>query len=243
MIARPKKSLFCSIILAISFAITSLPASACSLALHDWKLVNFIKIPLTAPIFPAVELDTVSQKIKRGSTQKVFWISDHSIISKYSSLLTHYFPGWAGKLPWIPSAQSSSLFELANQEQNNSKPPVIIGSDNNYLKIAFFKDTNSNGNCYQLVIQQENRIRGVFPDTANPWAQEINGQAWLSLIFYKFPLPENTMSFSIFPINGVRKSVYEDHNYVEKLLAEKKLFRRPELKIDPFSQDFPELPK
>jgi hypothetical protein len=41
----------------------------------------------------------------------------------------------------------------------------------------------------------------------------------------------------------MRKSFFEDHDYVEKLLAEKKLTRRPDLVVDPFIFDFPELPE
>jgi hypothetical protein len=51
------------------------------------------------------------------------------------------------------------------------------------------------------------------------------------------------MSLAIFPVNSTRMSLFEDHSLVERFLALKLLRRRPDLKIDPYTFDFPELPE
>jgi hypothetical protein len=67
--------------------------------------------------------------------------------------------------------------------------------------------------------------------------------SWLSQIFYQLPLPDRVLSLSIFPLDNIRASLFEDHGYVEGLLARKVLKRRSDLEVDPFSFDFPELPE
>jgi hypothetical protein len=111
------------------------------------------------------------------------------------------------------------------------------------LKIAFFSDANSDYKCHQIVIMLNSRLRGVFPSTKKPWAQEINSMTWVSLIFYQIPFPPTIMSLAIFPVNSTRMSLFEDHSLVERFLALKLLRRRPDLKIDPYTFDFPELPE
>jgi hypothetical protein len=51
------------------------------------------------------------------------------------------------------------------------------------------------------------------------------------------------MSLSVFPYQSTRISLFEDHNFSEELMAKKLLTRRPDLDIDPFVFDFPELPE
>jgi hypothetical protein len=87
------------------------------------------------------------------------------------------------------------------------------------------------------------RLRGVHADGDKPWAQEVNAMAWVSIIFYQLPIPGRIMSLSVFPYQSTRISLFEDHNFSEELMAKKLLTRRPDLDIDPFVFDFPELPE
>ena len=92
-------------------------------------------------------------------------------------------------------------------------------------------------------------LSGTVPPAAFQWIrvrrpqQSRSVQSWFSLIFYKLPIPGNILSFSAYPVDGNRASIYEDHPLVESLLSKKCLMRRPDLVIDPYSFDFPDLPE
>ncbi len=231
-----------AVILILVFT-SKVQVSACSLALHDWKLFFYLKIPLSAPIVPLSEIDIASEKISPDLIDKVLWQTNHNILTSVLISLIPLLESNAKNYTWIPIQAKDSVLSIARTLLDSDKPPLILGSEKNFLKVALFSDKNSFYNCHQLVFLQQNRIRGVLPSKLSPWAQEINGQAWFSLIFFQIPVPGKILSFSIFPFAGQRKSIYEDHPFVEKLLAEKKLFRRPDLKVDPYSNDFPNLPE
>lgn len=217
-------------------------ASACSLALHDWKLVFYLKVPVSSPVFPLAEISAIESKVPEKSVKEISWITSSGFFSLATRFFLPVLTAWPAKLPWKPVEPGLSVLSHARSNENDATP-LVIGSDQCFLKIAFFSDANSNFNCHQLVLLQSNRIRAVFADKKSPWAQEIQGQSWLSLIFYQLPVPGRILSFSIFPIGSMRQSLSEDHSFVEKLLAERKLRRRPDLVIDPYTFDFPELPE
>lgn len=224
----------------MSFSAFSL--EACSLALHKWERVFYIKIPVSAPAFPLSEAGAALGKIPENSARTVRWVADHHLISELSPAFLPLIKGWLNLIPWELARPGSSIMTQARNVSQNAFP-LIIGTDRCFIKIALFSDANSAGNCMQLVIMQTGRIRAVFPDKKSPWAQEINGQSWLSLIFFQVPIPGRILSFSAYPLAGLRQSIYEDHSLVEKLLTEQKLTRRPDLEIDPYQFDFPELPE
>ncbi len=215
----------------------------CSLALHNWKLVFHIKIPLAAPIFPLAEINAVQDKVPAEKVQQIIWLTEKTSLNQYFQAFLPFFSDWPARFPWSIGPGKEAIISLAQNLRNEGKTSLLIGSDQTVLQIALFSDANSGFNCHQLVIMQKGRIRAVFPDKASPWAQEVNSQAWLSLIFFQLPLPGRILSFSTYPISGFRSSIFEDHNYVENLLAAKNLRRRADLEIDPFTFDFPELPK
>jgi len=231
-----------TIFLIALMCFSALSSEACSLALHKWERVFYIKIPVSAPVFPLSELGAALGKIPENSAKRVRWIADHHLISELSPAFLPLIKGWLNMLPWELVRPGNSVMTQA-RKADQIDFPLIIGTDKCFLKIALFSDSNSSGNCKQLVIMQTSRIRAVFPDRKSPWAQEINGQSWLSLIFFQVPVPGRIMSFSAYPVAGLRQSIYEDHGLVENLLTEKKLTRRPDLEIDPYQFDFPELPE
>ena len=231
----------CILLLIFSAKIATL--YSCSLAIHDWKLRFFVKIPLSAPLFPASEFSMMLMGMKEQAADTILWVANHTPLSSFLANFVHKLPGWPSKSDWYFINNKKSVLSLARSLSKKKNPPVIIGSDKNYLKIAFFSDANSSFKCHQLVVVQTSRIRGVYANSSAPWAQEMNGMSWLSLIFFQIPLPGSIMSFSGFPTQGLRASIFEDHAYVENLLTEKLLKRRPDLEIDPYSFDFPELPE
>lgn len=234
---------FAGLLLAAAALLRVQTAAACSLALHDWKLTFYVKIPVSAPLFPLAEINSIQSRLQKSAVGQVFWIGEHSFASRLAPVLLPFFPGWPARLPWQTVDAGKSLAGLARASQNEKSLPVIVGSDRCFIKVALFSDANAYGSCQQLVIMQSNRIRAVFPDKKSPWAQEINGQSWVSLIFYQLPVPGRILSFSAYPVDQVRASIYEDHSFVETLLSKKKLLRRPDLVVDPYAFDFPELPE
>lgn len=218
------------------------PVRACSLAIHDWKLVFFVKIPISAPVFPLAEVNFLNANFKKPPVDSIYWLSGHNWVSHFFSGFVKALPSWPSKLNWSLVDRSSSVLKMGQDFLARGQKPLILGSDRNFLKIAFFSDANSDFNCHQVVIMQNSRIRGVHVDQEKPWAQELNGMSWVSLIFFQLPYPARVLSLSVFPHNYTRISLFEDHDYVESLLAQKLLRRRPDLEIDPFVFDFPELP-
>ncbi|HAE37561.1 MAG TPA: hypothetical protein DCG57_02845 [Candidatus Riflebacteria bacterium] len=216
---------------------------ACSLALHDWQICFNLKLPVSAPFMPMAELDAVFDKIPKNSIEQVIWLADHNMGSIFSLAFLHFLPNWEAQLPWLATAQNSSIIELAKAKREAGKVPLIIGTDQNQLQIALFVDKNANNSCFQLVIMQTGRIRSVHADPDKPWAQETFGRSWLSVVFYQVPLPGRILSLAVFPIYQSRMALIDDHNYVEHLLADGLLTTRPEQVFDPYSFDFPDLPE
>lgn len=218
-------------------------ANACSLALHDWQLVYYIKIPMNAPIIPMGEISILQYKFKKAVTDTILWVVKPGTFTSYINGITSFFDGWAGDARWVVVPDNKSVLKLAKEYAKEENKPVIVGSDKCYLKFAIFLDANSANKCCQIVVEQDNRVRGVFQDSLNPWAQEFTAQSWFSLIFYQVPVPGRILSFSAYPIGGTRTSFYEDHPLVEDLLSKKLLMRRPDLVVDPYAFDFPDLPE
>lgn len=236
------RQLFIVILTALLVSAGISPSSGCSLALHKWELKLFLKIPVSAPLFPLAEAGAAMGKIPEKAARQVKWVADHNFFSKLAPAFLPLINMWTCKVPWETLTPQKSVLNQARKAEEKDFP-LIIGSDKCFIKIALFSDANSAGNCLQLVVMQANRIRAVFPDRKSPWAQEINGQSWFSLIFFQLPIPGKILSFSVFPVSGLRQSLFEDHPYVERLLTERKLTRRPDLEIDPYQFDFPELPE
>ena len=215
----------------------------CGLALHDWHLKLFFKIPLNAPFVPLSEIDAVQKHFDKAVTDRILWVIKPGILSPYNDFFISFVEGWASKVKWEIVTNNKSVIKLSKRFEKDEKKPLIIGSDKNYLKIAVFADANSNNNCWQFVFAQDSRIRCIFQDSQNPWAQEFNMQSWFSVIFFRVPVPGNIMALSIYPIDGVKNTFFEDQHLVEHLIGSKCLKQRPDLVVDPYSFDFPDLPE
>lgn len=237
-------SFFRVVLISLVIILSSLTSvSACSLAIHDWKLIAYFKIPLQVPIFPLSEISEISDQVIESNVSKVLWVSNHNILSRVGLLFLKLMKLPVAQIPWQAVNTSKSVLSIARKTISAENPSIIVGSDNVILKVALFSDRNSDYNCHQLVLMEESRIRAVIASSVSPWARESKGKTWLSLIFYKFPFLDNIISFSAFPYKKIRKSIYDDHGYVESLLAEKQLQRRTDVELDPLSDDFPQLPE
>ena len=241
MYRKPTVVLF---FIMISFILGEITyCSACSLALHDWQLKLFFKIPINAPFIPLSEIAAIQNHFNKPVTDRIFWVIKPGILSPYNDFIISFIDGWTTQIKWNIVTDNKSVIKLAKTFAKDENKPLIVGSDKNFLKIAVFLDANSKNNCCQIVLAQDSRIRCIFQDPNNPWAQEFNLQSWCSLIFYRLPIPGNILSLSAYPVNGSRTAIYEDHPLVETLLSKKCLLRRPDLVIDPYSFDFPDLPE
>jgi len=219
------------------------PTQACSLALHDWHLLFHLRIPVSAPIVPLAEVAAISDRLPRNSIKEVYWVSRHNLISAFSLAFLHLLPNWEAHIPWYPVTDNTSLIKMARERQNEQETPLIVGSDQTQLQIAFFGDRNSANRCFQLVIMQSSRIRAVYPSKQAPWAQEIRGTSWISVVFFQLPIPDRVLSFAFFPYYHARKALIDNHGYAEHLVAEELLLKRPEQVFDPYTFDFPDLPE
>lgn len=221
------------------FALTG-QLAACSLALHDWRLLLDIRIPLSSPIFPLAEADILQNNIPENATKNVLWVSKHNFISQLSLVFLPMLDLWTARIPWTAVNLTDSVLSMAKSRMSDENISAILGSDKNFFQIAIFFDGNSDNRCVQIVFRQQSRVRGVFPDKSRPWAQEILSHSWVSMIFYQLPFPSRILSISAYPFQGTRASLFEDHGYVERLLSQGKLKRRVDFEIDPYHFDFPD---
>ena len=232
------------LVFALLLVLSSISSAyTCSLALHDWQLKLFFKIPINAPFIPLSEINVIQNQFREAVTDKILWVIKPGFFTPFLRNLLPLFKNWIGQTKWEIISNGKSVLKIARGFKDEEKKPLIIGSDKNYLKIAVFFDANSNNNCIQIVIAQDSRIRCIFQSSDNPWAQEFNLQSWGSIIFYRLPFIGYIMAFSIYPIDSGKYTFYENTDLVEYLLTKKCLTKRPDLLVDPYAFDFPDLPK
>lgn len=217
-------------------------AEGCGLALHSWKIKAYFKIPVEAPLVPLSEVSIISTKFPEKVTNRVVWLTKYSSFTPLTKIFVYLIGGWTSEVDWCNVFDNNSVIKLSKKLANEDEKPIIVGSDRNFLKIALFVDENSRNNCYQLVIAQDSRIRCVFQKPELPWAQEFNSQSWISLIFYKSPLPGSLMAVNLYPVTGNQTLLYEDSDYVTYLCEHDCLTKRPDYMNNPEEETFPTLP-
>jgi len=256
-------------ILLCGFALVASACCSCSLALHEWKLVFHKSFELSSPILPLTEIDIPVRRIAHSSNN-VFWIAErewynylqvavfpiiYRVLSnnpELSGLFNDHasgLPAWALKplawplrTQWTLLPKEVSVGEVAFKMSSDKDVPLIIGSDKNVARVAVFVDQNSNNDCFNIVIAQDGRVRAVHANSKSPWAQELNPRSYISMIFYRLPIPGRILSISVFPVNSGVIKVYEHEELVRKLLDSKLLLPRPTSDFDPESNKIPELP-
>ncbi len=228
--------------IVLSFISIQVPLSACDLVLHDWQLRFYYKFQNNSPLIPLSEISIIQNHFKDAVTDKVLWVTKPSLLTPFMDLILSCFDGWVAKTKWYLIPDNKSLGKIAKNFYNDKNKPLIIDTDKNEFKICLFSDLNADNRCYQLVLAQESRIRCIFQDPNEPWAQEFKGQSCFSIVFYQQLRPENIISVNLYPINNENKALYEDVHYVEHLLNDRKLKARPELYVNPHQKVIPELP-
>ncbi len=226
-------------VLFLLFAANSL--FACSLAIHDWKLIHYANFKQAPLLTSLAEANFIMAQFAKES-EKIFWMTEQMPLIPLSLA--------AGKdkedykhfeLQILPK---ESMVTMASQlmAQDSGEYPLLVSSDKIGLKLAFLRDSNSDGNCYQLVLLQPSRIRAVSPNPANPQAHEVQAQVWFSAVFYlQFPFI-NFMSITLYPVKGNNKTLLENTSLVFQLLDKQKIKRRGALEFNPLEPKFPELP-
>lgn len=217
-------------------------AEGCGIALHSWKLKFYFKIPVKAPLVPLSEMSIISGRFPEKVTNNIIWLTQYGFFTPFTKPFIKLIGGWPSEVEWYNVFDNISVVKLSKRFSQTDEKPVIIASDRNNIKFALFVDENSRNNCYQLVIAQDSRIRCVFSKPDSPWAQEFCGNSWISLIFYKIPIPGNFMAINLYPINGSQYLLYEDSDFVTYLCEHDCLTRRPDYMNNPEEETFPALP-
>jgi hypothetical protein len=241
--------------------------SACTLGLHEWELAFYQKIQMSSPVLPIMELDIPIRRMTHSGSE-IFWVIDRQWYNYFQVLIFPMFYQILTKIPdasglfnsevsskaesvtwpmqavWYLFPKGDSIGELAFKRARNLSYPMIIGSDKNFFRIALFKDTNSFGHlCYQLVLLQEGRVRAIHANPDDPWAQEFNARAYISVTFFQYPLPGRILNISAYPVNSGVVALYEDIETTARLLDNKLILPRPASDSDPKSMEIPEMPE
>lgn len=230
--------------------------------MHDWKQLFSFRFNISAPVFPATEVSVTTLNSKKETTKGVFWNADHNNISIFSAIILPVFynvlseipiesidfyvskqerASWISKVPWLPAKSQMSVAATARQSSGHKQPPVFVSSDQTSLTFALFYDKNSSFNCFQAVLMQNGRIRAVHAHPKQPWAVEVRDNAFLSLVFYRLPFPQQIISLSIYPVSGKRLGLLQNEGLVSFLIFRGLLKLRPSTEYDPSSFDLPEI--
>jgi hypothetical protein len=188
---------------------------ACSLAIHDWHLLWSVRVPVDAAVLPLAEIDLLHHRLAHGhdappapagfsqppasaskTISHVFWVARHSLFSALLSGVISMLVAGDDVVPVVPVAPGTPVGSLVRVGPLGNRTPMVLGTDQGSLRLALFADRNSNDRCFQVVLLESKRIRAVHAPSGRPWAQETMAQSWISLIFFRFPLPESLLSIS-----------------------------------------------
>lgn len=230
-----KRILFCACLFLAAQA-----GFACSLAVHDWQLRFCLDFTPGFTILPLSEIDVLHDRIASGSIREVAWVSDHNAFSLLATIFIPLLRGEHEQASWTPVPSGLSVLELAGKGRSTC---AILGSDQHSLKIALFSDKNSLNRCHQLILYETKRIRAIHPHPDTPWAHETIGQAWISLIFYRYPVPGSILSLSAAPVHKEVAEMLTNLPFIKFLVSEKILKRRPGSEYTPESKQIPVIPE
>lgn len=218
-------------------------ANGCGIALHSWKLKAYFKIPVNAPVVPLYEMSAILNKYPEKVTNHIVWLTKYGFFTPLTRSFLKLIGGWPSEVDWDNVFDTNTVVKISKSFKNTDEMPIIVSSDKNYIKLALFVDENSRNNCYQVVVEQDSRVRCVFSNPDFPWAQEFNAKSWLSLIFYRIPLPGYLMAVNVYPVESNQLSLYEDSDLVTYLCEHDCLTKRPEYMNNPEEETFPVLPE
>ncbi|HEY9068905.1 MAG TPA: hypothetical protein VIV61_01540 [Candidatus Ozemobacteraceae bacterium] len=214
-------------------------AGACSLALHEWQPRFQFAFAPPAPILLLSELDLVRERVREGRVSRVFQVTAPSVLTALLGLVPPLLqPG----IRW-QAVSSPHLVQPLFLSPASGSAPLLLGTDRQTFRVALFSDLRSGSCCHQLVLYESKRIRAIHGLAASPWAREADGRAWISIVFYEYPVPGRILSVSVFPVEGRIREVYTAPELVETLIGQRRLQLRPASAFTPDSRDIPEMPE
>lgn len=214
--------------------------SACSLAIHDWQLRFFLRFSPDITILPLSEANVLHERVTDGSVKSVHRLEKPTFYGVVLNILMTLFGGDDTAVAWIPVSSSQGLVDIAAREGGST---AVLSSDRHSLKLALFSDRNSHNRCHQLVLYETKRIRAIHPHPDHPWAEESVGIAWISLVFFEYPVPGNILSLSAFPLHEKIEDLYANLPFIKSLVRIGMLKRRPAAEFTPESKEIPPLPE
>lgn len=207
--------------------------NACNMARHEWQL-RFIKaFSIPAPIVLSDAIRIVSDRFTRPEVGQIVWVTGSHLETALALALKNAAGQWPAKLTWQPADQTT----LANHKLASNT--LLLEPGENTIKIALFSDKLSNHRCKQLVLLQEGRLRLAMPNTDRPVAEQYNARTWLSIFFYDLPLPAQILSVAASPINGHLEEIFTNETFVEELMVNELVERRPADYVTPYIDGFP----
>jgi hypothetical protein len=217
---------------------------SCSMAIHDWELRFQCRIPLQTTLVPLCEVDLAAKRFSQAPVSAVYWLTHHSPLSVVLSGFISAFSSSRDGIPWHPRSATQAP-DAAIMQPSTGKAPLIIGSDEHSLRFVLFSDRHSGYRCHQIVLLETKRLRAVHYDKTDPWAQEKEGRAWLSIIFFDLPLPEQFLSVSFSPSlqHDEVSDLYTNPDLVKALIASKHLRLRPSSAYTSAAREIPEMPE
>ncbi len=237
--------------------------NACSLAKHDWVQIGKIEIPTAAPLLPLAEFSMLFTE-NFSETEEIIWVSEHNVFSALfgkhalfpltrlsktqieswlvSGLPTELPKDYDQKRSWLSNAKVTLATPKTNLKSLLAKssaenPPIIMGSANSVLQIAFFADENSNCRCIQTVILQKSSTRAVQL-AEKPVIKEVSSVSYISVVTFDI---KNLMSFSFYPLSGLRVFPVSNEELVSKLISIGLLKYRTVEEQTPESYNLPEI--
>lgn len=228
------------LLLVIWMASCMQTASACSLAIHDWQLRFFLRFSPEITVLPLSDANALHERVADGSIKSVYRLEQPTLYGAVLNILLTLFAGHDSIVPWVAVSSGNGLVDIAAREGGST---AVLGSDRHSLKLALFSDRNSGNRCHQLVLYETKRIRAIHPHPERPWAEESLGTAWISLVFFEYPVPGRILSLSAFPLHEKIEDPYSNLPFIKTLVRIGKLKRRPGAEFTPESKEIPPMPE
>ncbi|MBF0409191.1 MAG: hypothetical protein HQM10_17715 [Candidatus Riflebacteria bacterium] len=215
---------------------------ACNLVNHDWQRLFLFETLLEVPVFPAGEVDILSNMNIPPDPVNVFWLVNNPSKLLPAMLMMPVCQKKEFKINWLPvSSKKSSMLNMVKRNYENATSSIILSSNSIKFKAALFHDLNSSWLCYKFVLAQDNRIRALSLIKNHEAAEELNSTVCVSISFYRFPIPGHIFLIDFYPDTKTRINLYDSPSLVEKLLVAG--FLKPFFDLRPASElpDFPAL--
>ncbi|RCK77275.1 MAG: hypothetical protein OZSIB_3086 [Candidatus Ozemobacter sibiricus] len=216
------------------------PAFSCTLAEHAWEPALSVTIPLAAPLILTAEVDRFASEGLASATSGLHLLAPTPDARPWLAFLLGRLlhPAWPLRL----LDPAGSLLATARTLQMPRPAPLLLRLDQIRFRFVLYRDRNSRGNCFLLVLAQEARTRAILPATDLPWASEFPSLTWVSCTFHLVPLPGHIIALTVFPVHGHPLGLFENPTLVENLLARECLAPRRVIPQVPQSDDIPPLP-